>query len=86
MSVECSECERDLRGGHDEDCSRHHSKVTARLEAELAEYKDANAKLTERIAELEQQIEQEQAIAVGLQQQLDDEREKVTFYRDREVK
>lgn len=23
MSLECSECERDLRGGHDEDCSRY---------------------------------------------------------------
>ncbi len=23
MSLECSECERDLRGGHDEGCSRY---------------------------------------------------------------
>lgn len=23
MSIECSECERDLRGPHDHDCSRH---------------------------------------------------------------
>lgn len=23
MSLECSECERDLRGGHDESCSRY---------------------------------------------------------------
>jgi hypothetical protein len=23
MSVECSECERDLRGGHDPSCSRY---------------------------------------------------------------
>ena len=23
MSVECSECERDLRGGHDPECSRY---------------------------------------------------------------
>lgn len=23
MSIECSECEHDLRGGHDESCSRH---------------------------------------------------------------
>ncbi len=23
MSLECSECERDLRGGHGHDCSRH---------------------------------------------------------------
>lgn len=23
MSLECSECERDTRGGHDESCSRH---------------------------------------------------------------
>lgn len=23
MSSECSECERDLRGGHSEDCSRY---------------------------------------------------------------
>lgn len=23
MSLECSECERDLRGGHAEDCSRY---------------------------------------------------------------
>lgn len=23
MSLECSECERDLRGGHDPECSRH---------------------------------------------------------------
>lgn len=23
MSIECGECERDLRGGHDESCSRH---------------------------------------------------------------
>ena len=23
MSLECSECECDLRGGHDESCSRH---------------------------------------------------------------
>lgn len=23
MSVECGECERDLRGGHDPSCSRH---------------------------------------------------------------
>ena len=23
MSIECSECERDLRGGHDESCSRY---------------------------------------------------------------
>lgn len=22
MSIECGECERDLRGGHDDDCSR----------------------------------------------------------------
>lgn len=26
MSLECRECERDLRGGHDLDCSRHPSK------------------------------------------------------------
>ena len=24
MSIECSECERDLRGGHDPSCSRFH--------------------------------------------------------------
>lgn len=23
MSLECSECERDMRGGHDPTCSRH---------------------------------------------------------------
>jgi hypothetical protein len=23
MSIECAECERDLRGGHDPSCSRH---------------------------------------------------------------
>jgi len=23
MSIECSECERDLRGGHDPSCSRY---------------------------------------------------------------
>lgn len=23
MSIECSECEHDLRGGHDRNCSRH---------------------------------------------------------------
>jgi hypothetical protein len=23
MSIECGECERDLRGGHDESCSRY---------------------------------------------------------------
>jgi len=23
MSIECRECERDLRGGHDEECSRY---------------------------------------------------------------
>ena len=23
MSLECSECERDLRGGHDSNCTRH---------------------------------------------------------------
>lgn len=26
MSIECSECERDLRGGHDPECSRHPKK------------------------------------------------------------
>lgn len=29
MSIECGECERDLRGGHDETCSRHPKNVAA---------------------------------------------------------
>ena len=27
MSIECGECERDLRGGHADDCSRNKMKV-----------------------------------------------------------
>ena len=29
VSLECSECERDLRGGHDEGCSRYDPKLAA---------------------------------------------------------
>lgn len=31
MSLECSECERDLRGGHDPECSRHPVKMIDNL-------------------------------------------------------
>ena len=33
MSIECSECERDLRGGHDESCSRYRDPRNAVCEA-----------------------------------------------------
>lgn len=32
MSIECGECERDLRGGHDEGCSRYKPPCGARRE------------------------------------------------------
>lgn len=34
MSIECGECERDLRGGHAEDCSRNKPLVTPKAESE----------------------------------------------------
>ena len=38
MSIECGECERDLRGGHDLSCSRHPLRV---VQKELDDiYKD----------------------------------------------
>ena len=35
MSIECSECERDLRGGHAPDCSRGKKKKNVKVESEL---------------------------------------------------
>ena len=33
MGIECSECERDARGGHDISCSRHHNNRQTGAEA-----------------------------------------------------
>ncbi len=45
MSLECSECERDSRSGHDEDCSLGNRARIKRLERELTTAKEDTARL-----------------------------------------
>lgn len=39
MSIECSECERDLRGGHDPSCSRYRVPGCSRCDG-LVQFED----------------------------------------------
>lgn len=46
MSVECSECERDMRGGHAVSCSRHKEhirQIREQIASEQEEYGNADA-------------------------------------------
>lgn len=43
MSIECGECERDLRGDHDEACSRHPNNLIPKLQADLSEARQESA-------------------------------------------
>ena len=57
MSVECSECERDARGGHDESCSRHpfNVKLAAlelRLQALERAFDDMEESASKRLVDL----------------------------------
>ena len=45
MSIECGECERDLRGGHDPSCSRYEAEVERRITEAVAAEREACAKL-----------------------------------------
>ena len=50
MSIECSECERDLRGDHGESCSRHPNNLIPELREEN---KQLRTQLTEAKASLD---------------------------------
>lgn len=39
MSIECGECEHDLRGGHDEKCSRHPANIKKGIQLIVKEQK-----------------------------------------------
>jgi len=90
MSYECSECGRDARGEHDEECSRHHTKVIVNLRTQLKHETDrANinaelyVKLRVDIGEMALVVEQQEHNLIKERERANKAEREVALYHGR---